>query len=208
MITPDFHHHFQDFSSIVHFIKSGSYFGVFFFSMIVSYFLPIPEAVFLLLVGYVAKISGMNIFGVVALASAGIIIGDNILFRLSFFGSKYVEKFNHKMRKHKLIQYEHLVANNVASTVYFLKFVAGVRFFGPVILGSLRSSWKKFFVHNIIASILHTTLLVLIGFYFYRRIIPVTAVVEIIKNLLLFSSTVIMGIIIGFFSKKISSKIS
>ncbi len=203
MIDPNFHHHFQDINFMVHFIKNGSYFGVFFFSIIVSYIFPLPEAIFLLLVGYVAKITGMNIFLVVTIAILGIVVGDNILYQLSFFGNKYVEKFNRKMRKHKLIQYEHLVTEHVAFSVYFLKFVAGVRFFGPVILGSLRAPRKKFIIHNAIASILHTTVLILLGYYLHRKILPTLAGVEIFKNVLLFSSAVIVGFVLSVFSRKL-----
>ncbi len=202
----NFQHHLQDFGPVIHFIKSGSYFGIFLLSIITSYILPIPEAVFLLLVGYVAKSAGMDLAGVLILAIAGIIIGDNVLYRLSFFGNKYVEKFNHKMRKHKLIKYEHLVIDNVACSVYFLKFIAGVRFFNPVILGSLRAPWKKFFVHNALASILHTTLLVLMGFYLHKKIVPVLAGVEIFKNGMLFCSVVIVGFIIKLFGKKMEKE--
>jgi len=199
-------HHFQDITPVIHFIKNGSYFGIFFLAIIASYVFPIPEAVFLILVGYMAKITGMDLVGVLMLTIAGIIIGDNVLYRLSFFGNKYVEKFNHKMRKYKLIKYEHLVIDNVAFSIYFLKFIAGVRFFNPVILGSLRAPWKKFFVHNAIASILHTTLLVLLGFYLHKKIVPVLAGVEIFKNGMLFCSVVIVGFIIKLFGKKMENE--
>ncbi len=208
MITPDFHHHFQDISPAVHFIRNGSYFGIFLLSIVASYIFPIPEAIFLLLVGYVAKITGMNLIGVIALSTSGIIIGDNILYRLSFFGNKYVERFNRKMRKHKLIQYEHLVTDNVEFSVYFLKFVAGVRFFGPVILGSLRASRKKFVMHNAVASLLHTALLIILGYYFHKKIVTTIAGVEIFKNVLLFSSAVIVGFIISLAAKKTDKKSS
>lgn len=201
MFTPEFQPHFQNMETLVHFMRSGSYFGIFFLAIVASYVFPIPEAVFLLLVGFVAKVNGMNIAIVLFCAIGGIILGDNILYRFSFLGSKYVEKFNRKMRKHRLIQYEHLVVDNVAWSIYFLKFVAGVRFFNPVILGSLRAPWKKFFLHNAIASILHTTLLVLLGFYLHKKIIPVLAGVEIFKNGMLFFSVVIVGFLVSFFSK-------
>ena len=174
-----FHHHLQDFGPLVHFIKSGSYFGIFFFSIIVSYLLPIPEAIFLLLVGFVAKVTGLNLTGVILLATAGIIVGDNALYQLSFLGNRYVEKFNRKMRKHKLIKYEHLVTDHVAVSVYFLKFVAGVRFFGPVIMGSLRAPRKKFVMHNAIASAVHTVALILLGFFLHHKIVATLAGVEI-----------------------------
>ena len=197
-----FHEHIQNISPMIHFIKNGSYFGVFFISIIASYIFPIPEAIFLILVGFVARITGMNIAEVVLLSIGGIIVGDNVLYQLSFLGNKYVEKFNHKMRRHELIKYEHLVTDNVAFSVYFLKFVAGVRFFGPVILGSLRASRKKFIVHNAIASALHTCLLILLGYYSQKKLMPVLVGVEIVKNLLLLSSAVIIGFVIATFQKK------
>ena len=198
----NFHHHLQDLGPLVHFIKSGSYFGIFFFSILVSYLLPIPEAIFLVLVGFVAKITGLNLVAVILLATVGIIVGDNLLYQLSFFGNKYVEKFNHKMRQHKLIKYEHLVTQHVAISVYFLKFVAGVRFFGPVIMGSLCASRKKFVIHNAIASAVHTGVLILLGFYFHRKIVATVAGVEIFKNVLLFSSAVIVGFLLSLSGRK------
>ncbi|MEI7620984.1 MAG: DedA family protein [Candidatus Moraniibacteriota bacterium] len=202
MFDPNFNQHLQDFGGLIQFLKSWSYAGIFLLSIIASYVLPIPEAIFLLLVGFVARKSGLNIVAVVALSTAGIMLGDNLLYRLSFFGNKFVEKFNRKMRQHKLIVYEHLVVDNVAFSVYFLKFIAGVRFFGPVILGSLRAPWKKFFVHNAIASILHTGLLILLGYYFHRKIMPLAAGVEIFKNGMLFCSVVMVGFVIKLVGKK------
>jgi membrane protein DedA with SNARE-associated domain len=199
---PNFHHNFQNLSQLAHFIKSGSYFGVFFLSIVVSYVFPLPEAIFLLLVGFVAKMTGMNLFLAIGISTVGIIFGDNILFRLSSLGNKYVEKFNRKMRKHKLIKYEHLVTDHVAFSVYFLKFVAGVRFFGPVILGSLGAEWKKFFVHNAVASFLQTALLVTLGFYLHKKIAVTAAAVEIFKNIMLLCSTIIVGVMLTIFSKR------
>jgi len=202
MLSPDFQNHFQNMGQLTLLLKSGSYFGIFLLSIVASYVVPLPEAIFLLLVGFVAKVSNMDIFLVISAAVTGMIIGDNLLFRLSFFGNKYVEKFNRKMRKHKLIQYEHLVTDNVAFSVYFLKFIAGVRFFGPVILGSLGANWKKFFVHNAIAVFFHTAILILLGFYLHKKILAVIAGVEIFKNIMLFCSTIIVGSIVAFFSKE------
>src|SRR6266704_1226414 len=88
-------------------------------SMFVSFVVPIPEVVLLLLIGFFGKTLGINLWGIVAISIAGTIVGDNILYRLSFFGNRYVEKFSRKMRAHKLIQYEHLVVDNIGKTIFF-----------------------------------------------------------------------------------------
>jgi membrane protein DedA with SNARE-associated domain len=203
MFDPHFQNNFHHFGFVLNSIKGGSYVGIFLFSMLVSYLIPLPEVVLLLLIGFLAKTAGFNLGTAIALSIAGIIIGDNVLYRLSFFGNKYVERFKRKMRANKLIQYEHLVEDNIGKTIFFLRFVTGVRFFGPVISGTLGIRWKKFFFFNVGATILHSLFFILLGFYFQGRILPLIAEVEIVRNVLLFSSVLIVGVLIKIFSKKI-----
>ena len=202
VVDPHFQNNFRELGFILNSIRGGSYIGIFLLSMFVSYIFPLPEVVLLLLIGFLAKGAGFDLGTAITVSIAGTIIGDNILYRLSFFGNKYVERFNRKMRAHKLIQYEHLVADNIGKTIFFLRFITGVRFFGPVISGTLGTKWKKFFLYNSSATILHSALFVLLGFYSHRRIITLIAEVEVVRNILLFSSVLIVGVLLRIFSKK------
>jgi membrane protein DedA with SNARE-associated domain len=202
MIHPLFQNHLHEVGLLVHSIRSGSYAGIFLLSIIVAYIIPLPEAIVLVLFGYVAKTANLNLTYVLLISAAGGIIGDNIMYRLGFFGNKYIEKFNLKMRKSKLIQYEYLVANNIGKTIYFLRFIAGVRFFGPLISGTLGIRWKKFFLFNSSATFIHNALFILIGYFYYRRILVTLTEVEIVKEILLFSSAFIVGILISIFARK------
>lgn len=202
MFDPNFQNHFNDIGYILNSIKGSSYFGIFLLSLITSYVFPLPEAVALMLIGFATKIAGFDLPTAIVVSIVGTVIGDNILYRLSFFGNKYVERFNKKMRANKLIQYEHLVADNIGKSLFFLRLVAGVRFFGPVIAGTLGVGWKKFFLYNCASTILHGIIFILLGFFVHRRIGPAIVEVEIIKNILLFSSVVIVGFLLRLFSKK------
>lgn len=202
MFDPHFQNNFHELGFVTNSIKGGSYFGIFFFSMFVSYLIPLPEVVLLLLIGFVARAAGFNLPTVILVSALGAIIGDNLVYRLSFFGNSYVERFNKKMRAHKLIKYEHLVADNIGKTIFFLRFVTGVRFFGPVIAGTLGIKWKDFFFYNGIATTLRAIAFILLAFYWQRKMIPLVAEVEIIHNVLLFSSVFIVAGLLRFFSKK------
>ncbi|KKQ51259.1 MAG: Membrane-associated protein, SNARE-like protein [Parcubacteria group bacterium GW2011_GWD2_38_11] len=202
MVDPNFQNHFGDIGFVLNIIKNGSYVGIFLLSMLVSYVVPLPEAIFLLLIGFLARKAGFGLEAAIIVSVVGTVIGDNLLYRLSFFGNKYVERFNRKMRANKLIQYENLAIDNIGKTIFFLRFITGVRFFGPVISGTLRASWKKFFIYNAIATTLHSIIFILLGFYFHKKIIPLIAEVEIARNALLFSSVLIVGILLKIFSKK------
>lgn len=202
MLDPSFQEHFKELGFIFDSIKSGSLVGIFLISIFVSYILPLPEAVALLLIGFLAKGANLDLGSVLMISVAGTIIGDNVLYRLSFFGNKHIQRFNEKMRANKLIKYENSVLDNLGKAIFFLRFITGVRFFGPVISGTLGARWKKFFFYNSIATFLHSVFFVLLGFYGHRKIIAIIAEVEIIRNVMLLSSFLIIGFLIKIFSKK------
>lgn len=202
MIDPHFQNNLHGIGQILNSLGSGSYIGIFFFSMLVSYVLPLPEVVLLILIGFIMRASDGNVAVAMLISITGTIAGDNLLFRLSLIGSKYIEHFNRKMRANKLIQYEHLVTENIGKTIYFLRFVAGVRFFGPMISGTLGIGWKNFFLHNALATIVNSTFFILLGYFYRHKIFLLIAEVEIVKNVLLFSSVLIVGILIKIFAKK------
>jgi len=202
MFDPHLQNNFREFGFIADSIRGDSYAGIFFLSMLVSYVLPLPEAVLLILIGFVAKNTGIDLRLALASSIAGTVVGDNILYRLSFFGNKYVERWSRKMRANKLIKYEHLVIDNVGKTIFFLRLITGVRFFGPVISGTLGASWKKFFFYNAAASALHGAIFILLGFYWRSKIIILITEVEVVRNILLFSSVFIVAALVRFFSRK------
>jgi membrane protein DedA with SNARE-associated domain len=94
-----------------------------------------------------------------------------------------------------------LVANNIGKTVYFLRLVTGVRFFGPVISGTLGVRWRRFLFYDFGATILHSTLFVWLGYRYQHKLFLILTETEIIKNMLLFSSVFIVGILVSIFAK-------
>lgn len=193
---------FDELAFVIHFLREGSYAGFFILSAVISYLVPLPEVVGLIFFGFAAKISGLDLFSVLVFSVAGSMAGDNIVYRLSFFGNRYVERFNKRMRENKLIKYEHLVIDNIGKTIFFLRFITGIRFFGPVLAGTLGIRWKKFFFFNTAANMIHTLLFVSIGFFVHKSILMTIAEVEIIRNILTVSSVFIVGILLRIFSKR------
>ena len=203
MIDPHFQNHLHEIGFLVNSIKGGSYVGIFLLSIVVAYLIPLSETMMLILFGYVAGTANLNLAYVILLSISGGIIGDNIIYRLSFFGNKYVERFNKKMRQHKLIKYEHLVVDNIGKTIYFLRLITGVRFFGPVISGTLGVRWKKFLFYDCGATLIHATFFIWLGYRYHHKILVLLAETEVIKSILLFSSVFIVGFLVSIFSKKI-----
>lgn len=202
MLSPDFQRNFSEIGFVLGSVKGAPYLGIFILAIFVSYVVPLPEAVALVLFGFIGATTKLNVFFIFGAAFAGLVLGDNLLYRLSFLGNGFVKRFDRKMREHKLIKYENLVAGHVNKTIYFLRLVAGVRFFGPVIAGTLGVKWNKFFWANLGATFVNTLIFVGLGYFFHRRIVALVAEVEIVRNILLLSSAVIVGFLISVFKRK------
>lgn len=202
MFDSGFHYNLQEIGPLINSIRGLSYLGIFLLAASVSYTIPIPETVVLILLGYAAGTGKMDIANVLIASVAGGIFGDNIVYRLSLLGHKYVEHFNQKVRSHKIIQYEHLVKNNIGKAIYFLRFIVGVRFFGPVISGTLGIRWKRFLPYNAGATLLRSSFFITLGYFFHQKIAAVIVGAEAASSLLLFSSVFIIGIMARIFSEK------
>ena len=205
MIDPHFQNYLREFGFAAHLIKGNFYLGTFLLSIFISYIIPLPEAIFLIFIGYSANVMGFDVGYVTMVSFAGAIIGDNALYRLSYFGNKYVQHFNQKMRANKLIKYENLVVDNIGKSIYFLRLITGLRFLGPVVSGTLGVRWRKFFPVNFGATLMHTAFFIMLGYVYHRRIFLMMTEVEIIKTTLLFSSVFIVGFLVHVFLKKETS---
>lgn len=187
---------------IVGYIERASYLGVFLLALLGGYLVPLPEAVILMLAGFAAAKGLLSLELTLLIALLGGILGDLLLFELSLNGSRYVEHFRHKVRNSKMEKYKHYVVKHLGKTVFFLRFVVGVRFFSPVLAGMAGVKWRNFLFFQGLASSLNAVFFVLLGYFFKKHIFFAITSVEIVKNILLISSALIASILVGFFIEK------
>lgn len=182
--------------------QSASYFGLGIFATFAGYLIPIPEEMMLLIIGYISAISPIKLHWAIVLSCVAVMIGDNILFFLSYRGSKYIEWFKSKMRRNKLIQYEHIMHEHIGKTIFFIRFIVGVRFFGPVLAGTLKVRWRKFFFINAAASIIHVIFFEILGYHFHKSFLALVTQVEIVRHMLFFSSVALFGLLVTLFVQR------
>lgn len=124
--------------------------------------LPLPgEAILIAAAIYAGKTGGLNIAEVIAAASAGAIVGDNIGywmgreigFRLLIRYGSYVGLTEPRI---KVGQY--LFQRHGGKIVFFGRFVALLRVLAALLAGVNRMSWPRFFIANAAGAILWATL--------------------------------------------------
>jgi membrane protein DedA with SNARE-associated domain len=179
-----------------------SYFGIFAIVALSGYLIPFPEEIVLLSLGYFTAAIHANIFAVITVAIIGILAGDSAIFYLSLSSNKYIDRLKRKIREPILKKYEQFLQNHAKKTIFASRFIIGLRFIGPVLAGSAKTSWSSFLVSDGAAAIIYTLFIVLLGFHFHNKILLLISEFELIRHLIFLTVVVLVGGGISIFLHK------
>ena len=151
---------------IIPFLEHFSYVGIFILSLFSGYIIPVPEEVLLLAVGYIASIGQVSLIPVIIMIMVAFIISDYIVYRLSYHGSKYINKFVEEVLTIKIISKNRVwFEKNIGATILIFRSIPLMRFVGPVFSGYLKVKKKTFLIYNTIGTLLCGPVLVFIGYF-------------------------------------------
>jgi membrane protein DedA with SNARE-associated domain len=134
---------------------------------------PVPGETILLLASFLAysqhELQLQWIIGVATLAAT---IGDNLGFTLGYYGGRrLLERYQNlfRIQKGTLIKGEALFARYGAVTVFFARFVFGMRIIAGPLAGALRMPWRKFLLFNFLGALVWVTVISAAGYLFGRH---------------------------------------
>lgn len=156
-----------------------AYFGFF------GYLFPLPDEGVFVVFGYLSGLGKFN-FGLVILFSViGVLLADNVFYWLSFKESHHLLKFKQKIKIDVLTKYENLMERNIGMTMIILRLFVGFRFLGPVIAGSLKIKWHKFFLYDLAITTCYMGIFMYVGYFFRQRLPLAISLVERFHSVLL-----------------------
>ena len=189
--------------NIIDYAQKFSYLGIFALIVLSGYIVPIPEEVLLLTAGYLAAYTAINIYLVTVVAVLGVLIGDNFLFWLSHYkGSKIVSRLKKRIRKNELLKYERLMKAHIGKTIFMLRFIVGLRFFGPFLAGSMKTKWKTFQFYNLLAVLIYAPTVVFLGYHFHNKFLVILTELEIVRHILFALVLIALSYLITLFLRK------
>ncbi len=183
-------------------IENLSYIGIFVVMVLSGHLVPIPEEILLLIIGYASGIGLSNVYAAFIAASFGVMAGDSALFFLSRTGSKYVDKLKNRLSKEKMARYEKLMRNHASKTIFLSRFIVGIRFFSPILAGSLKIKWKTFFLADFPAVIIYVGGSIFLGYYFNSDIMAIITEVKIARHIIFFLIITVIGLAISYYAGK------
>ena len=135
--------------------------------------IPVPGETVLLLASFLAysehelQFSWIVIVGTIAAT-----LGDNLGYAIGFRGGRpLLERYREllRLRPASLERGDRLFARYGAVTVFFARFVFGLRIVAGPLAGVLRMPWKKFLLFNFMGALLWVTVIAGVGYLFGRH---------------------------------------
>ncbi|GHO97937.1 hypothetical protein KSF_079850 [Reticulibacter mediterranei] len=139
------------------------------FVMIQCSGIPFPGGTMLLLASfYAATTNRLQISIIIACASLGAIVGDNIGYHIGRTGGKAViERYGRYifLKPEHLERAERFFAKHGNKAVFFGRFIAVLRTWTAFLAGVNHMNWRIFFIYNVVSGILWATIYGLLGYY-------------------------------------------
>jgi len=134
---------------------------------------PAPGETVLLLASFLAfSEHELQLSWIIVVGTIAATLGDNLGFGLGYYGGRsllerYQSVFHISGRT--LRQGEHLFARFGAVTVFFARFIFGMRIIAGPLAGVLRMPWRRFLVFNFLGALLWVTTISSAGYFFGRH---------------------------------------
>ncbi len=186
--------------TLQHFLDQWGYPVVLVFVMIESTGIPFPGETMLLLGAFFAASGHLSIYGVIASAAAGAIIGDNFGYWIGRKGGRPLIRRYGKyvfVKEKQLSQAERYFEHHGDKTVFFGRFISILRTWAAFLAGVNRMRWSIFLFYNAAGGIIWAIIYGIIG-YFIGRAVGVNTI-ERYSSDVGYAAIAIVVIVVGVF---------
>jgi undecaprenyl-diphosphatase len=132
---------------------------------------PVPGETALLAGGALAHAGRVSLFWVIATAIGGATLGDNLGFWIGRRGGRaLVERHGGRvgLTRKRLAHFDRFFRQHGAKTVFFARFITGLRVFCAVLAGGSAMSWRTFLFYNATGAIVWASVIGAAGYLLGR----------------------------------------
>jgi membrane protein DedA with SNARE-associated domain len=128
---------------------------------------PVPGETILLAGAALSRYGSLTLSWVIAAAIVGAMLGDNLGFFIGRRGGRVlVERYGAilGMTADRLGEFDRFFERHGAKTVFFARFITGLRVLGALLAGTSRLSWSRFLLFNALGAIVWATTFGVVGY--------------------------------------------
>ena len=132
--------------------------------------IPVPGETMLLFASFLAfQHHGLNLGLIIAVGTAACTVGDNLGYWIGFHGGRpllhHYQRF-FRVSDEKIARGEKIFDRFGPATVFFARFVFGMRVIAGPLAGVLRMQWRRFVLFNFLGAALWVTVISSVGYLF------------------------------------------
>jgi membrane protein DedA with SNARE-associated domain len=134
---------------------------------------PVPGETILLMASFLAYSEReLQLVWVIVIGTMAATIGDNLGYALGAFGGRpmlrrYQSVF--RIQEKTILRGEDMFARYGPSTIFFARFVFGMRIVAGPLAGVLRMPWRRFLIFNFLGAAVWVTVISTVGYLFGRH---------------------------------------
>jgi membrane protein DedA with SNARE-associated domain len=131
--------------------------------------LPIPGETILIIASFYSHHGHLNLGYVIALATVGCILGDNVSFYVGRrLGRPFILQYGKYLliTKKRLAFVEHFFERHGDKTIFIQRWITGVRVIGALVAGTTKMPWPRFVMFNCLGAVTWVTAISLMAYIF------------------------------------------
>jgi len=183
-------------NTILESVGGLTYGGIFILALLSNLFIPVPEELILLAIGYLTGIGVFSYPIVMGIFILGMLVSDYLLFILAKKGSKFTNKLQKRLEKKGILKNKEYISKNINKIIFFSRFLIYLRFIGPVLSGNSQIQAKRFLKYDFLALVIYVNLFLGLGNYFHKQISFITEGVARFKNYLFTALVIIASVLL------------
>ncbi len=148
------------------------------FVFVGGFVIPLPQEAILLAIGFFFADKGLPLSTAVLASVAAVIFSDNLFFLFSWFGSPLVLRIKRRLNPQTVEKYSRQMHAHAGRTIFYLRFIPGVRVLAPLLSGLFRVSVATYEFWNAAAAIIYVPAYVALGYYFHGSLDALIGSVE------------------------------
>jgi membrane-associated protein len=169
--------------------------------------IPVPGETILIAASVLAQAHGtLRLPYIILVATIAATAGDNLGYGLGRWGGRpLLERYHRtlRLRPGALHRGERLFARYGPATVFFARFIVGLRVFAGPLAGALRMHWPRFAIFNALGAATWVTVVASVSYVFGRQL-PALVRTMRAANLLLLAIVIILLV---FFGKRLLARV-
>ena len=161
--------------------------------------IPVPGETILLLASFLSySRDELQLPYIILIGICAATLGDNLGFALGYRGGRpLLDRYRaaFRIREETIARGECLFDEYGAVTIFFARFIFGLRVIAGPLAGVLRMSWKRFAVFNFLGAMLWVTVISLVGYKFGKHWDRLTDYLERVNTLFIIAAAFVILVV-------------